>query len=175
MNPPVIFLNIALIALLVSCEPPTAVDISDAPMQWHKVTVTVDGPQADESDTGVNPFLDYRMTAFFIHESGTLSYNIPGYFAADGNAGETSATAGNKWRVNLSPDRPGRWDYEIKIESGPEIAIADPEAEGELLHFTKGSFEVGETDKRGRDFRAHGRLQYVGERYLKFAGSGKYF
>ena len=37
------------------------------------------------------------------------------------------------------------------------------------------SFSISESDKTGRDFRAHGRLQYVGKRYLKFAGSGQYF
>jgi len=38
-----------------------------------------------------------------------------------------------------------------------------------------GSFAVVETDKTGKDFRARGRLQYVGERYLKFAESQDYF
>ncbi len=39
----------------------------------------------------------------------------------------------------------------------------------------KGSFKVGETDKVAPDLRAMGRLEYVGERYLKFAGTGEYF
>ena len=38
-----------------------------------------------------------------------------------------------------------------------------------------GTFEVLPTDKKGRDFRAHGRLQYVGGHYLRFAGTGGYF
>ena len=29
---------------------------------------------------------------------------MPGYFAADGDAANTSATSGNKWRVNFMPD-----------------------------------------------------------------------
>ena len=32
---------------------------------------------------------------------------VPGYFAADGNAANTSATSGNKWRAHLSPDKAG--------------------------------------------------------------------
>ena len=31
------------------------------------------------------------------------------------------------------------------------------------------------SDKQGRDFRAHGRLEYVGKRYLQFAGTKQYF
>jgi len=38
-----------------------------------------------------------------------------------------------------------------------------------------GSFTIAPTNKRGRDFRGKGRLQYVGERYLRFAGTGEYF
>jgi hypothetical protein len=57
--------------------------------QWHKVTLTLDGPQAAETDTDPNPFTDYRMDVTFTHESGTPRYTVPGYFAADGNAAET--------------------------------------------------------------------------------------
>jgi len=39
----------------------------------------------------------------------------------------------------------------------------------------KGRFEVTASDKSGRDLRSEGRLEYVGERYLKFAGSKRYF
>ncbi len=38
-----------------------------------------------------------------------------------------------------------------------------------------GTFDVQPTDKSGRDFRARGRLLYVGGHYLRFAGSGDYF
>jgi len=38
-----------------------------------------------------------------------------------------------------------------------------------------GVFSIVESDKSGRDFRGKGRLQYVGERYLKFAETGEYF
>ena len=38
-----------------------------------------------------------------------------------------------------------------------------------------GSFQIAASDKTGRDFRAHGRLQYVGRHHLQFAGSKEYF
>jgi hypothetical protein len=39
----------------------------------------------------------------------------------------------------------------------------------------RGTFTVAPTDKTGRDFRAKGRLTYVGRRYLQFAGTKEYF
>ena len=42
--------------------------------QWHKVTLTLTGPQADETASAPNPFLDYRLSVIFTHESGTPSY-----------------------------------------------------------------------------------------------------
>src|SRR5581483_5684567 len=87
------------------------VRISGELRQWHKVTLTLDGPQADEAANDPNPFRDYRMTVTFLHESGAPAYNVPGYFAADGDAANTSATAGNKWRANFSNDKTGRWEW----------------------------------------------------------------
>jgi len=153
------------------------VAISGELKQWHKVTLTLDGPSARETDTDPNPFTDYRMEVTFTHESGTPSYKVPGYFAADGNAAETSATSGNKWRAHLSPDKTGKWTYRVSFTKGRNVAV-DESVKGTAvagcdgLH---GSFEIGPTDKTGRDFRAKGRLQYVGGHYLQFAGSKEYF
>lgn len=144
--------------------------------QWHKVTLTLDGPFARESDNDPNPFTDYRMTVRFRHESGSPEYRVPGYFAADGNAAETSADAGVKWRAHLSPDKPGKWSYTVAFVQGKHAAF-DPKAGKPVAGFDgkTGSFEVAKTDKTGRDFRAKGRLEYVGGHYLRFAGTGEYF
>jgi hypothetical protein len=144
--------------------------------QWHKITVTVNGPFASETDTAPNPFLDYRMTAVFTHESGSPCYTIPGYFAADGNAAQTSAISGNKWRVHLSPDKPGIWHFQISIIEGKSAAIDDRIAnKASLILHSNGSINILSTDKTGRDFRGKGRLQYTGKRYLQYAGTGSYF
>ncbi len=144
--------------------------------QWHPVTLSADGPYAHERDTQPNPFADHRLTVTFEHESGTPRYVVPGYFAADGNAGETGAEAGTVWRAHLSPDKPGRWTYRLSFVRGTGVAT---EASGgtpvALLDGKTGTFTVGASDKAGRDFRAHGRLQYVGGHHLRFAGSGEYF
>ena len=42
-------------------------------------------------------------------------------------------------------------------------------------HDAKGSFTIAPSDKTGRDFRAKGRLQYVGKHHLQFAGTKEYF
>ncbi len=145
--------------------------------QWHKVTLTLSGPQADELSTAPNPFTDYRMTVTFAHESGSPAYHVPGYFAADGNAANSSATAGNRWRAHLAPDRTGRWTYRIAFVSGRNVATDTAAAGRAVAPFDgqTGTFEIAASDKRPPDFRARGRLQYAGGHYLRFAGSGDYF
>ena len=145
--------------------------------QWHKVTLTMDGPFAHENDKAPNPFSDYSMTVRFTHESGAPVYDVPGYFAADGNAGETSASSGTKWRAHLSPDKTGNWSYELTMSRGPNAAIGEAAKAKVLAQYSakKGSFKINPSDKSGRDLRARGRLKYVGDRYLRFAGSGDCF
>jgi hypothetical protein len=148
--------------------------------EWHKITLTIDGPQTRETAVSPNPFLDCRMEVTFIFEedgSERLRCLVPGYFAADGNAGESSAGAGNKWRAHLAPDKAGTWNYTISFVAGPRVAVdraalATPVDGCDGL---SGSFVVGPTDKQGRDFRSEGRLEYVGRRYLRFAGSRRDF
>lgn len=170
------FLSVA--ASLLLCTTASAqVRISGELRQWHKITLTVDGPFANETNDMPNPFLDYRMTVTFAHESGSPQYRVPGYFAADGNAAQTSASVGNKWRAHLCPDKSGRWNYEVNLYAGRRIAVADRGAapsNAPILH-TTGSLRVAPTDKTGRDFRGKGRLEYVGRRYLQFAGSKEFF
>jgi hypothetical protein len=144
--------------------------------QWHDVVLTLDGPFAHEQDTRPNPFTDYRMTVTFTHESGAPVYQIPGYFAADGQAGQTSAESGTKWRAHLAPDRAGTWTYRVEFVRGPGVALepggGEPVA---LAHGKSGRFQVAATDKKGLDLRGKGRLGYVGGHHLRFAGSGEYF
>ncbi|MFC1766334.1 DUF5060 domain-containing protein [Planctomycetota bacterium] len=144
--------------------------------QWHKVTLTLDGPYAHELDTHPNPFTDYRMTVIFKHESGDLVYRVPGYFAADGNAAETSADCGSQWRAHLCPSKAGKWYYEVQFVKGDSVTNSDNAGQPiSTYHGKNGSFEVRKTNKQEPDMRARGLLQYVDERYLRFAGTGEYF
>ena len=150
-------------------------EISGELKKWHKITLSFAGPQTSEAATP-NPFLFYRLNVTFSH--GDKSYLVPGYFAADGDAANTSATEGNIWRVHFSPDAVGTWNYSVSFRQGENVAISDDPNAGTPyadLDGQTGSFDVGPTDKVAPDLHAKGRLQYVGERYLKFAETGEYF
>lgn len=160
-------------------EPPTGVtgevEIAGELREWHDITLTFDGPSAGETNS-LNPFLDYRLDVTFTN--GDLTYTVPGYFAADGNAAETSATSGNKWRVHFSPPEAGDWNYEVNFQQGDNVAIANNPNAGTAvtgIDGVKGSLTVLPTNKSGADFRGKGRLEYVGEHYLRHAGTGEYF
>lgn len=153
-----------------------AVTISGEQKVWHKVTLTFDGPYAHEQDNKPNPFTDYRLQVQFQHSDGT-QYNVSGFFAADGRAEESSAEAGTKWRVHFAPDRPGTWSWKASLIRGPLTAL-DPQADGTPVSGVDGQtgqLQIAASDRKGRDFRAHGRLQYVGKRYLQTAGTKQYF
>jgi hypothetical protein len=136
---------------------------------WHPVTITFELEDSKESGE-VNPFLDRRLDVIF--SKGDNRYRFPGYFAADGNAGETSAIAGNKWRVHFTPAEKGTWRFEAFFSKGENIAIKRFSG-GKAI--CSGEFEVAGSDKKGRDFRTRGFLRYVGKRYFKLSGSGEYF
>lgn len=168
---------LAAVAVLQSQQPAGAV-VSGELRQWHKVTLTLDGPNAAESATP-NPFVDYRLTVSFAHESGSPVYHVPGYFAADGNAANSGAVSGNKWRAHFAPDKAGRWGWSVSFVTGKGVAI-DAAAVGAAtpvapLDRMRGSIQIAPSNKTGADFRGRGRLQYVGRRYLRFAGTGEYF
>ena len=143
--------------------------------KWHPITITFDGPVVSETDE-YNPFLGYRLNVTFRHENGMESYIVPGYFAADGNAAETSAASGNKWRVHFTPRLTGRWTYIASFRRGDNIAVNLSSTAGEPLAFNgaSGTLVVSETDKTGRDNRGKGMLRYVGEHYLRF-DNGEWF
>ncbi len=145
--------------------------------QWHKVTLTLNGPFANELDIDPNPFTDYNMIVTFTHESGKPSYAVPGYFAADGNAANTSADKGIKWRAHFSPDKTGIWVYKISFLKGKMVAVSNLEESKPLepYHAKTGKIMIRTSDKKGRDFRGKGRLVYVEKHYLQFAGSKEYF
>ncbi len=142
--------------------------------QWHKVTLELAGPFAAENDTAPNPFSDCRFEVLFTPASGGAGYRVPGYFAADGRAAETSATAGTVWRAHLAPDQPGRWNYRVTFTHGPQAAVDGGGAPLAPFDGQTGAFTVAASDKHGRDFRGQGRLVQRG-RYLQHAGTGAVF
>lgn len=150
------------------------VQVSGELNKWHRVTLTVTGPEVSETGSP-NPFRDYRMDVIFAH--GDREITVPGFFAADGNAAETSAEEGDRWQARFTPDAVGTWRYTIRFRTGENVAIADDPAAGEAVppDGVSGTFEIAASDKQAPDFRAMGMLRYVGEHYLQFAETGQYY
>lgn len=142
--------------------------------KWHKVTLSFSGDELSEKGQE-NPFLDYRLTVTFKNKNKI--YVVPGFFAADGNASETSAEKGSIWQVRFVPDAIGEWTYDVSFRKGKAIAVNDDINAGESTQFdgVSGTFTIVNSDKNGVDFRSKGRLQYVNERYLQFAETKEYF
>lgn len=166
---------LAFSTLLVSCSSPNQGEVTGELKKWHPIAVTFDGPLADEQGTP-NPFRDYRLTVTFSHAESGTEVVVPGYFAADGNAGESGATEGTRWRVRFTPHETGQWSYTASFREGGDIALSQDPDEGTAAGFdgASGAFDIAETDKSGRDHRGKGMLRYVGERYLRF-DDGTYF
>jgi len=165
----VIFLLLATTtcALAADESPPTPL--------WHTKTLSFLGPQTSEG-AAVNPFTDYRLTVTF--ECGEARDVVRGFYAADGNAAETGATAGRVWQVRFAPDRTGTWTYSASLRQGENIAINDDPLAGTdvPLEQPTGRFDVvpisDDADKR--DFRNRGRLIADGG-YFRFGDDGDYW
>ena len=142
--------------------------------KWDTFTLDILGPELTETSED-NPFLNYRLEVVFSHKNKT--YQIPGYFAADGQAAETSAKKGKVWRVKFTPDELGDWNYKVRFKKGEDIAI-HPDAQGTSIgeDGKTGTFKVVKGDFDSKDFRSQGKLTYTaGAAYQQFAESKKYF
>ncbi len=166
---------IVLVLLIVTCQAPTkrkGVKVEGELKQWHKVALVINGPETSEW-AKENPFLDYKLEATFTKGNKVLT--VPGYYAADGSAGESSAEEGNVWKVLFRPDEVGTWSYQISFRKGKNIAVIDGEELGEAvdLEEAEGTIEITASDKTGDDFRAKGRIVNGGKGYFKFQNSNE--
>ena len=159
-----------------------AIEGTQAP--WHKITLTLSGPFAHEegnlaNSKAPNPFRDYRMEVTFRHEKEASPIKVPGYFAADGNAGQTSASQGNQWRCHFSPPHSGTWKYSVSMVAGKDVAIDSQSPANPVAGCDQrtGQFEIGAPAKglSDRDFRKHGMLVPNGSHFLNFSGSQRPF
>ena len=138
---------------------------------FHPITVQFDGPTASETGP-INPFTDYRLNVTFTEASSGQSYVVPGYFAADGDAADTSATAGDIWEVRFTPPTAGTWEFDADFRQGDNIATSFSPTAGAAAAFDgeTGNFEILESDKSVSDFRGRGILSTSEDgRYLHFA------
>lgn len=168
------FLAVAFCLLLVEVTSAQQVEVRGELKKWHKVSLLITGPNTSEY-AKENPFLDYRLVVTF--KNGERAYAVPGFYCADGNAAESSSESGNKWMVRFTPDQTGAWSYRIAFRQGKDIAIDDDPDAGKSVgpDRANGSFIISGSDKKAPDFRGPGRVEFTGERYLKFADRDSFF
>ncbi|MGJ8691656.1 MAG: DUF5060 domain-containing protein [Thalassotalea sp.] len=140
--------------------------------QYEPFTLAFTGPNASELGQ-INPFMDYRLDVTFTQQDKV--FVVPGYFAADGNAAETSAVRGNQWQVKFAAESPGAWQYRVSFKQGKNIAVAKTITGASAIVGIDGLQGTIIVKEKRQGPYAKGRLEYVGEHYLKFSGSGKYF
>ncbi|NND33781.1 MAG: DUF5060 domain-containing protein, partial [Saprospiraceae bacterium] len=154
--------------LVFSCTDSNSGDSVHQVQKWEKITLTFNGPETSEQ-AAENPFLNYRLNVTF--KNGDISMVVPGFYAADGNAAESSADAGNTWKVHFRPNRAGTWEYTVSFRQGDQIAISDDPAAGEGVAFDGQTGTIEVTDNAGHP----GRIVTTGGYYLKYADSDRYF
>ena len=118
---------------------------------WHKFTINFEGPQTAES-AEPNPFTDYRLDVTFTKDD--KSYVVPGYYAADSDAANSSAESGNRWRVHFSPDALGEWTWKASFRKGDNVAVSDSRSDGESAGFfgkRKGQATIAGKEKGNRE------------------------
>lgn len=164
------------LALALSTRPALQADAAvapESPVRWQPVTLTFDGPEASESGSP-NPFLDYRMSVSFSHQQSGESRTVQGFFAADGNAAETSAEAGNKWRVRFTPPLAGTWVWRAAFRAGPGIAISEAAGTAESFDSESGTLSVGAAPDGAPGFASKGFLTPAAGHYLRFSNGERF-
>ena len=154
----------------------------EASRVWEPVTLSLSGLFVHEQNDLLtpgkpNPFTDMSMQVTF--SRGDANFTVPGYFAADGNAAETSATSGNVWRAHFSPPSPGQWNYLVTFLTGKDVAIdeqalrnakADPR-----YNKRKGSLTVEGKTKPTNDDQSYTGMLLPKGTHLVYRESGKPF
>jgi hypothetical protein len=164
---PILCLTTLILAGCAQPDPEATADISIA--KWQKLSLDFAGPETSEEATE-NPFTDYRLDVNFTHDGNV--FTVPGYFAADGDADATGATAGNVWRVNFRPESEGLWTWEAVLRKGKDVATNKDSSGGERIEMDDQSGTIWVlppvAGEKGRLIRNH-------PRYLQWAESREYF
>ena len=102
-----------LTIILGSCKENKEIKIDGELKKWHRVVLNFEGPKTSETDDN-NPFLNYRLDVTF--KNGKKEYVIPGFYAVDGDAANTSSDSGNIWQVRFTPDAIGEWTFSVSFK-----------------------------------------------------------
>ncbi|WP_157366659.1 CBM96 family carbohydrate-binding protein [Aquimarina agarilytica] len=173
-------LTMFLICLLSVSNLINAQKISGELKKWHKVTLSVDLPSANLNESA-NTFKNHRMDVVFTDPNGG-KIRVPGYFAADGNAANSSSKSGKNFKAILRPYMTGAWKYEVLYYTGTDVALKNvTQLPAPAKRLTGNVGTIQNNNKSVPDLRAKGRLTYKtsgnnnSRRYLQFAETGEYF
>ncbi len=149
--------------------------ITPNPMQYHKVVLEYTSTATYNETQGNALFRNIRLNVTFTSPTGQV-FIVAGYFAGDGNAANTSASTGNKWRVNFTPTEIGRYTYVTSFRQGNDVILDLSVTAGTPFDFnaTNGNFTTIATNKSGLDFRSKGVLRYVNDHFFRWS-NGDYF
>jgi hypothetical protein len=135
--------------------------VLSGPLEVHrKLTLELTGPVSNEL-ANPSPFRDFAFDVRFVHTASGMARLVPGYFAADGDASETGATAGRKWKAHLTPGVAGSWTWQVSFRVGSNVALSPLGFGAPLMPFNgmTGSFDVAVGDlNSGNPLRDGGRL-----------------
>lgn len=170
------FASIALFTIVIVCCQTSVLygDEATSPTvpRWHPIELSFLGPETSEL-ASPNPFTDFRLVVTF--RNGSHEKRIRGFFAADGDAANTSANAGRVWKVRFAPDQLGTWSYEAELRHGEDVALSGSDESGDRvdgLSGASGSFVVVEGDEGSDDFRDRGFL-VARQGYYRFSHNGQ--
>ena len=117
------------------------------------------------------------MSVTFTHSDGT-HFEVPGYFAADGDAANSSAESGTKWRAHFSPDRTGDWKLPRRLSTREAhrrwaTRTQRPSTCRRKVRCVRRSRPP--SDASGRDLRAQGDCNTSASTICNSPVSGQYF
>ena len=160
-----------VVSLACACGPaaePAAEEVPAVPpLAVHQVCFP--GPEVAETDS-VNPFVHVRL-AVELFGPGGLRRTVPGFFAADGDAANSSAAAGDQWCVRLREETPGDYTYTVRFGRGDSLALR-PLSVAATEAFAADGREGGFRVTRGRPAAGFPhRLRYANGHYLMLGDS----
>ncbi len=148
-------MNVFLAEVIASVEDPKSLGYLGSFPKWSKVELVLHGPESAGLGTS-NPFRTKVDVTF--SGPGERAYTVPAFYDGDGKGGMD----GNVWKARFSPDATGIWNFESNIKLS-------------ALNGYRGTFRVTQPAKDTPKLFQRGRLEYVGEHYLKFRDGGYWF
>lgn len=135
-------------------------------VQYQPFTLDFEIEETHET-ASENPFTDYRLDVTF--SLGELQLKVPGYYAADGDAAQSSADSGGVWRVHFSAPEAGDWNYRVSFKKGKQIATDNDPYLGTAVEPHNGKSGTLQVEKPANGavlFETAGPVMYNNSRYL---------